>query len=209
MSCGLHAAGWQGGVNVHEVLWWNNLPALEEGVLAAQATRGREEAVIGRPMRWLLSALAFLALLAFSAQFVPVYHVKHERDETEGALPFLKEIRGVQEAYFQQHGRYIGEEAWSEWPPGSFDSAEPRDWGTPRSGPWAEISIRPKRPLFFQFRLLAGEEGERAPKAHFLAPVEGPWYLVQARADQDGDGVLWLIETSSLMPSFYVENAGD
>ena len=163
-----------------------------------------------RFVRGLLAVCALLGALYVVLQFFPVYHIAHERDETGGMIAFLKQVQAFQEDHLAQRGHYLGDEAWSEWPPGPFPSRDGGAWGEPTEGPWAKIPLRPKEPLLFKVRLRASDKAELAPKTLFNEASQGTdWYILQARADLDGDGVLWLIEMTSAGPFFYFENQGD
>ena len=160
-------------------------------------------------VRGLIGLTALLGSAYVVLQFVPVYHIAHERDPTLGVNGLLKEVQALQAAHYAEHGRYLGDVTWSEWPTGPFPSAEGVPWGQPAEGPWSEMSLRPRAPLPFKLRLRAGMRPEQAPEGLLPAPPEGPWYVAQARADVDGDGVIWLIEVSSATYSLYVENEGE
>ena len=82
-------------------------------------------------------------------------------------------------------------------------------WGKPTAGAWAQMHLRPKEPVLFKFRLRAGERAELAPEGLLPAPPTGPWFVAQARADLDGDQVLWLIEVTSAGAAIYFENDGE
>jgi hypothetical protein len=142
-------------------------------------------------------------------QFVPIYYVDYERDATGGAVEFLRKLQALQAEHLDRHGRYLGDEEWAEWPAGSFPTPDGVAWGKPTAGAWAQVTLRPREPVLFKFRLRASERAERAPKDLLPVPPTGPWYVAQARADLDGDQVIWLIEVSSAGPAIYFENSDD
>jgi hypothetical protein len=164
-----------------------------------------------RLLRWLLVGGALCGVVYVVLMFVPIYHVEYERDETGGAIEFLKKLQALQAEHLLQHGRYLGDEDWAEWPTGPFPSEEGVAWGKPTAGVWAQVHLRlrPKLPVLFKFRLRASELAERAPQDLLPLPPTGPWYIAQARADLDGDQVIWLIEVSSAGAAIYIENSGD
>jgi len=162
-----------------------------------------------RAWRWALVVPVVLGLAYLVLSFVPIYHVEHERDPTQGVADFLRKLQSFQAEHLQRHGRYLGDEAWAEWPPGPFPSSDGASWGTPTGGPWAALPLRPQQPVLFKLRLRASDDPGRAPEGLLPAAPTGPWYVVQARADLDGDGVIWLIEISSAVGVFYIENSGD
>jgi hypothetical protein len=162
-----------------------------------------------RLLRWLLLVGALCGVVYVVLQFVPIYHVEKYRDETGGAIEFLKNLQALQAEHLLQHGRYLGAEDWAEWPTGPFPSDDGVAWGKPTAGAWAQVHLRPKEPVLFKFRLRAGERAELAPKRLLPAPPTGPWYIAQARADLDDDQVIWLIEVSSAVDAIYFENSGD
>ena len=162
-----------------------------------------------RLVRWLLVVGALCGVVYVVLLFVPVYHVEHERDATGGAIAFLKDLQAFQAEHLARHGRYLGDEEWAEWPTGPFPSEDGVAWEKPTTGVWAQVPKRPKQPVLFKFRLRASEQAERAPKDLWTTPPKGPWYVVQARADLDGDKVIWLIEMSSAGAAIYFENSGD
>jgi hypothetical protein len=163
-----------------------------------------------RLVRGLLMVGALCGVVYLALMFIPVYHVEFERDETGGAIEFLKEIQAFQAEYLLEHGRYLGDEQWAEWPPGAFPSEDGVAWGNPTVGAWARLPVRlrPNEPVRFKFRLRASARPELAIEG-LVSPLSGPWYVAQARADLDGDQVLWLIEVSSTVHAVYIENDGE
>lgn len=163
-----------------------------------------------RVLRWLLVGGALCGVAWLVLMFVPIHHVEHERDETGGAIVFLKQVQAFQAEHLREHGRYLGDAQWAEWPPGPFPSQDGVAWGKPTAGAWARLPVRfrPKEPVLFKFRLRASDRPELAP-ANLPAPPSGPWYVAQARADIDGDQKLWLIEVSSAGDAIYFENSGE
>ena len=161
------------------------------------------------PLRWVigLCLLASVSLLVFS--YFPVYHVAKERDETDGAIDFLRKLRTFQTEHLQRYGRYLGRAEWTEWPEGDFPRREGVPWGVPSHEPWASLPVPTTGRSLFKLRVRAGLRSEEAPKGSFHVPPSGPWYIIQARADLDGDQILWLIEITSAGPGIYQKNNGD
>ena len=62
----------------------------------------------GKLARGLTGVAALLGAAYVVLQFVPVYHIAHERDPTEGVHGLLKEVQARQAAHYAEHGRYLG-----------------------------------------------------------------------------------------------------
>ena len=170
-------------------------------------SEGEERGRGPRRTRVVLIGLVTLACgLALFAQFFPVYYVYNEESPSTLASDFLRRLHARQVAHFEAQGRYLGEAAWSEWPEGAFPGPEGVPWGSPTQSPWVELRERPHGPLSFKVRVRTGQGPEDAEEGLFVNPPEGPWFVLQARADLDGDGVIWLIEMNSLSPHLYIEN---
>ena len=159
--------------------------------------------------RWFLGVAVLLGAVYVVLSIVPIHHVEHERDNTQGIVAFMRQVQEVQARHLEGQGRYLGQEAWEEWPPGPFPSADGVPWGVPTGGFWASLPVRPTQPVLFKLRLCASDDPAQAPKDVWSVPPDVPWYVLQARADLDGDGVLWLIEMTSAAAAAYVKNEGD
>ncbi len=162
-----------------------------------------------RVLRWLSICGLLLGVTFIGLQYFPVYQINDEDRPPKRAVKLLKEIQAFQNTYLTKKGRYIGGLQWAEWPAGPFPSSDGVSWGQPGSGPWSELKVAAKTKTRFKFRVRAGLRPNRAPEAQFPSPPKGPWYVLQARADLDGDGEIWLIEVSSAATAIFVRNEGE
>ena len=165
---------------------------------------------VSRMTRVVLIVIALVAGLVLLSRFFPVYHPYADDNLTSQTVEFLRRLQARQVAHFEAHGHYLGERTWNEWPEGDFPGPEGVDWGIPPEGPWADLRERPRGPLAFKMRVRASQRPDDAEAGLLPAPPRGPWFVIQARADLNGDGVIWLMEISSGVPgSIYFENAED
>jgi prepilin-type N-terminal cleavage/methylation domain-containing protein len=79
-----------------------------------------------------------------------------------------------------------------------------RGGGHEASNNWYRLSPDIRQPVQFQFRADAGDPDPSPPPAPATpsitlpaVPPNEPWYLIQARADADGDGVICYIAAAS------------
>lgn len=150
-------------------------------------------------------------------------HVKSARSvEVHG---MVQSIRAAQERYRSLNGRYLDVSSGTNWYPrdpglltsrGSKVSFHPGGGSAhPDRSRWLDLSPTVAGPVRFGYHTTAGLAGD-AMTAPLVAvsdftwstPTE-PWFVIQAIADADEDGVLSFHLASSLNGELYVQNEGE
>lgn len=136
----------------------------------------------------LMVVVVIVGILAAVA--IPSFINYVQRSRVAEATTFIAQIRERQAAYRQEWGRYCGPLAWNPAtyaPPSStqlFDATNPS---------WAALGAHPDGPVRFRYQVLAGPPGT-APAGIPGIPSNDFWYVAQAEADLDGDGLTVAVE---------------
>jgi type II secretory pathway pseudopilin PulG len=163
----------------------------------------------------IMGVLAALALNALNS------HMKASK--TGEALSVVQAIRASQERYRAENQQYFGNS--TQWCPSdgvaSGDHEHPvetrqrffREDCDP--GVWQTLRPDVERRVQFGYRVASGGPGAPLPSASEIitarkfpagtTPSE-PWYVVQAQADDDKDGVFCGVVATSFFPEVIVEN---
>ncbi|WP_437301310.1 type IV pilin protein [Sorangium sp. So ce426] len=137
----------------------------------------------------------------------------------------IQGIRGAQESYKAEMLTYLSvSSTLSNWYPSTTLGDHKTAWSNPSHGDfanWRMLNVTTDGAVRFGYATVAGETGgldqntgttytwAGLPMSPLLDPQfapSGPWYVVQAAGDRDGDGTLALLLTASTMPSIYWEN---
>lgn len=144
----------------------------------------------------LMIVVVIIGVLAAIA--IPAFMSYVQRSRTLEAYTFIAEIRSRQASYRTERGRYAGNLPWN---PATY--AAPGTvvgFDTTNAG-WAQLGAIPDGPTRFQYRVTAGTPGQVSDPPG----LEGDfWYVVQAQADLDGDGIPMALEALSVQRQVYV-----
>jgi type II secretory pathway pseudopilin PulG len=138
--------------------------------------------------------------------------------KTTEAVAVIQAIRGAQERWRAENKTYYdvssGTNAW--YPMGTPGRAK-YPWDLP-AGPdyakWQRLHPAVTGSVQFGYETRAGAAGDTVPllvgmkQPAWEVPVE-PWYLIQAQADTNGDGVTARFAASSFTGEIYSENEGE
>lgn len=148
----------------------------------------------------LMIVVVIVGVLAAIA--IPAFVSYTYRARTSEAYTFLAEIRGRQQSYRSERGRYAGEPASPlNWNPATFTAPGVVQSFNSSDANWAQLGAVPDGPVRFRYRVFAGP-----PTAASGIPGLGGdfWYFAQAEADLDGDGTTIAIEAYSAQRQVYV-----
>jgi type IV pilus assembly protein PilA len=134
------------------------------------------------------------------------------------AASVIQAIRAAEEAYRAENQVYLNvSSSASDWYPSKSFGAVKRNWDYP-SGPnyalWSRLGARVTQPVQFGYLVNAGRAGDTLPTLNLSNPPNlgkgtDLWYVIQARADADGDGVFCNVAATSVSQETYFENKGE
>lgn len=135
-----------------------------------------------------VGVLAAVALPAFTAQLY--------RSRMEEGFEGLAEIRRAQNAYYALYTQYANL-PWNPVtvPPGDAPVVLPSEPS------WDLVGVELDGPTRFRYRVIAGPPAAPPPVP---MPNDDHWYVAQAEADLDGDGVTVALEAYSVASTVYV-----
>lgn len=158
----------------------------------------------------LMIAVAILAILASLA--IVAYGRQTRKSRLVQMRAMMQEIGSKLEVYESFAGSYRGADADAFCPANVGPSAVPFNVaGCANVLQWQELGINATQPTYFQYQILAGGPGPgddcTKPGATTLSDQEvcgridnnTHWWVIVARADQDGDGVFAEFVTDSTM----------
>ncbi len=154
------------------------------------------------------------------------------------AVEMVQNIRAAQESYRATHQRYLNVSGsnlsdndsiaplgW--WPAGSTPPAVPVAFLPPPTGAinwtnleghWRALAPDASKLVRYQYACVAGPDPINpltdtppavAGNPAWPTPNGALWYVIEARGDLDGDGVLSYVVGSSFSPEIYVQNEGE
>ncbi|HLV66422.1 MAG TPA: prepilin-type N-terminal cleavage/methylation domain-containing protein [Polyangiaceae bacterium] len=130
----------------------------------------------------------------------------------------VQALRAAQETYRAEHHVYLNASASGTWYPSTSIDATARSWQhgytTHADGArFRELNAQVRYPVVYRYRVNAGVAGGTLPTLEIDDPGWGtprePWYVIQAKADADGDGVFSRAVASSFTGELYLENEGE
>ncbi len=164
----------------------------------------------------IVGVLALLATMAYRRWVHSAYLVE--------AQDMVANIRSAQESFRAENGGYLPVSTqlgpgydYPATTPGRFKTA----WGGPCSGclspnAWTSLNVQPNAPLAFGYSLIVNV-GAQPPSSALkvdgknldLTAMVAPWYIVEADADMDGNGVFMNVYAVSTTNQVYVNNEGE
>lgn len=136
------------------------------------------------------------------------------------AASVIQAIRAAEEAYRAENQLYLDVSTSNDdwYPSGEFGPVA-RSWGL-KAGDhvdltkWETLGPRVMQPVQFGYLVNAGSAGQTPPALQLsaspvLAAPRDVWYLIQARADYDGDGKFCNAAAASWTPELFIENEGE
>jgi len=140
--------------------------------------------------------------------------------KTSEAIYMVGAIRSAEEGYRAETLVYhdVSTNLTDAYYPSATQGAFKTQWGdtsTALGKGWATLGARPDGPVYYGYKVAAGAAGGTPPTLSDLksqptwSTTTGPWYVVFARGDVDGNGAYSYVAGSSFTGEIYVENEGE
>lgn len=188
---------------------------------SAQIRHSRQAAPAGFTLVELMIVVAIVGILAALATYGVRRYIMSTRTSEVGAV--INAIRGAQEIYKQDTFVYLDVSA------GSFDNLHPssepgafkRNWAGDGDSPqtsanFRELGVMMDAPVYYTYAVVAGRTGDAIPSPptddqgyNFPEAATGPFYVVYAKGDLDGDGNFSHGVATSMSNQVYIENEGE
>jgi len=195
------------------------LPALRVEAMRRDTRRGRKKATRrGFTLAELMIVVAMIGVLAAIAM---VGYRKYMRSAaTAEVKTVVQGIRISEEAYRAETLQYLGcSTNLTDWYPGT-PGEKKRPWDNAQTGNakhdcFMSLNVQTDGPVRFGYAVMAGIAPTDKPTdvtycsgwATAQATVVGPWFVVQAGGDQDGNGILSRFASSSLSGEICIDKA--
>lgn len=127
------------------------------------------------------------------------------------AQNMISAIRIAQEDYKVERGTYA-DLAAAPWCPADGLAQAKTDWATPSCTAWLALPVHVDGPVRFGYKTAAGLGGMVPAGTWVTMPTvtTGPWYVVRAQADLNGDGALLTeLVGTSFQNTIFARNEGE
>jgi prepilin-type N-terminal cleavage/methylation domain-containing protein len=171
-----------------------------------------------RPRGFTLAELMIVVALVGTLAAIGVASFRRELDASKSseAAAVIQAIRAAQEAYRAENQRYLDVSGSTErwYPVDSFDHQR-HPWineSHPDAERWRRLAAPVTQPVTFRYLVRAGMPGTNFPAlpvAVNLGAAIDPWYVIQARADADKNGVFCDAVATSLNNELVIQNEGE
>jgi prepilin-type N-terminal cleavage/methylation domain-containing protein len=149
----------------------------------------------------LMIVVAIIGILAAVA--LPAFRNYVMRQRTVEAYEFLGEIHLRQESYRSEFGRYANVPQWS---PTAYAPPNATNTFDPTIGGWRQLGAMPDSNVRFQYQVTSGAPGQATGITGYTP--NDFWFVSDAQADLDGDGVLMYIEGYAPTSRVFVGRGG-
>lgn len=132
------------------------------------------------------------------------------------ALNMIGSIRAAEESYRSAAFVYAGLRNFEEWHPVDEPNEDLYGWEFTTRDMYTQVfqplGVRSSAPVNYSYAVVAGVAGEGAPllpsvqKNFGIQAATGPWYIVMAKGDLNGNGQFSYMLSHSLTTSIYTEN---
>lgn len=138
--------------------------------------------------------------------------------KTTEAASVVQAIRGAEESFRAENQVYLNVSTPDYWYPNTGIGQVITTWEQKSHkdlAAWQRLGARVTQPVQFGYQVNAGRAGDKLPKLNIddksvdLGTPTDAWYLIQARADFDKDGVFCNVLANSFTPELYVEHEGE
>jgi prepilin-type N-terminal cleavage/methylation domain-containing protein len=183
--------------------------------------RTQRRAEAGFTLIELMAVVVIVGILATLA----VYSVKKyiASSKTSEAIQMIGTIKAAEETFKDETFAYLGPSAdlstSSFYPNNSLPGRQKMNWGGtgPGSAKWSQLAVTATTPLLFTYACVAGAATDNVPSPSNnsgditignwpTTTVGVPFYVVKARADLRGDGVMTVFVSSSFAGDIFAAN---
>lgn len=185
--------------------------------MARRAPRVRRTGGAGFTLVELLVVVTIVGVLA--AVGVVLLRKYIFSSKTVEAVSVIQAIRTAEERYRAEHQTYFEASPTKLWYPNKTPGKTASYWKQPSHDHyalWQRLNVAYEQPVQFGYMVNAGLPGqnhtvpETADKnTGWPDPAQEPWYVIQAKADADGDGTFAYFVASSYNAEIYSENEGE
>jgi prepilin-type N-terminal cleavage/methylation domain-containing protein len=174
--------------------------------------------VRARPRGFTLTELMIVVALVGTLAAIGVASFRRELEASKSseAAAVIQAIRAAQEAYRAENQRYLdvsgSREQW--YPVNAFDGKHAwiNEAHPDYAAGWKRLAAPVTQPVTFRYLVRAGMPGSNFPTlpgAVNLGQAVDPWYVIQARADADGNGIFCDAIATSLNNELVIRNEGE
>lgn len=158
----------------------------------------------------LVGVLATVGIASFRKQVAA--------SKTTEAASVVQAIRAAEEAYRSENQVYLDVSSTGVWYPSSGQGATVTTWDQKSHtdlAAWQRLGARVTQPVQFGYLVNAGRSDQKLPalniddKSVNLGTPTDVWYVIQARADYDKNGVYCNVLANSFTPELYIEHEGE
>jgi type IV pilus assembly protein PilA len=167
----------------------------------------------------LMIVVAIVAVLAAIAVFAVKRYLFAAKSSE--AINLIGSIKSAEEAYKDETFTYLDVTGDIDdfYPQSPVGKREKVMWGGdgPGAANWKILGVTTNQPVQYGYACVAGVAGKSPPsvgttpetKWPSADAITGPWYVVKAIGDQDGDGEESIFVGSSFTSEIYVENEAE
>jgi prepilin-type N-terminal cleavage/methylation domain-containing protein len=166
----------------------------------------------------LMAVVLIMGILASIA--IAAFHRRALQSNVANAKVIVKSIAAAQEHYRAENQVYLNVSANLGWYPSTAIAKNQKVsfWKTPAdplTERWRLLAPDIRQPVEFRFKATAGlpdVQPELDPLSPIALPANSavePWYLIEARADADGDGTACFVAAASWAPEIVSVNDGE
>jgi type IV pilus assembly protein PilA len=165
----------------------------------------------------LLTVVAMIGVLAAIAVAFVGKYVRSAR--TAEALAMVQSIRAAEASYRAENRRYLSTGAtltdyYPAQTPDPMKRAFYQNGSAEKDRRWNMLHPTVAGPVRFGYSVIAGDSGDAVPVPNIQNPPNfatptGPFFVIQAAGDTDGNQQYCMVVATSFSPETYVENEGE
>jgi prepilin-type N-terminal cleavage/methylation domain-containing protein len=159
-----------------------------------------------------VTLVAILAVMGVSS-----FREKISASKSSEAINVIQALRAGQEAYRAENQEYLNVSSTATWYPVATYGGRVYDWAAgyashPHGPAFKTLGAIVPQPVQYRYLVNAGSAGGTLPTPIVTLTwpaVTEPWYVIQARADADEDGVFSNAIATSFSSEVYLDHEGE
>lgn len=166
----------------------------------------------------LMAVVVIVGILATAAVVMIGNHLNASKRVE--AVAMVQSVRAAEEQYRSEHRQYLDvSTVLSNYYPAVSDGKKRSfykavDEKDVLGARWRLLAPVVTGPVLFGYAVVAGNPGTSPPMPDIASKpvwsgIVDPWYVIQAQADVDSDGVKCTVVATSMSSEVYVENEGE